>query len=47
MAAITHDESDAVFSWTGYIIEEYWDYILNALIYPGDDSKGPTCPDCW
>ena len=32
MAVITHDESDAVFSWQGEILEEYWDCILNDLI---------------
>ena len=40
MAVITHDESAAVFSWKGESIEEYWDWILNALIYPEDDGKG-------
>ena len=32
VAAITHDESAAVFSWKGESLEEYWDCILNALI---------------
>ena len=32
VAVITHDESAAVFSWKGDILEEYWDCILNALI---------------
>ena len=47
VAEISHDEYAAVFYWKGQSLKEYWDYILNALIYPGDDSKGPTCPDCW
>ena len=40
MDVIKHDESAAVFSWKGESIEEYWDCILNALIYPKDDGKG-------
>ena len=40
MAVITYDESAAVFSWKGESIEQYWDCILNALIYPEDDGKG-------
>ena len=39
-SAITHDESAAVFSWKGEILEEYWDWILNALIWPEDYVKG-------
>ena len=39
MAAITNDESAAVFSWKGEILEEYWYCILNALICPEDDGK--------
>ena len=40
MAVITHDESDAVFSWQGEILEEYWDCILNDLIQPEHDGRG-------
>ena len=40
MAVITHDDSADVFSWKVEILEEYWDSILNALIYPEDDGKG-------
>ena len=40
MAAITRDEYAAVFSWKGESIEEYWDCIMNALIWPKDDGKG-------
>ena len=29
-----------MFSWKREIPEEYWDCILNALIYPEDDGKG-------
>ena len=32
VSVITHTESAAVFSWKGDIPEEYWDWILNALI---------------
>ena len=32
VAAITHDKYDAVFSWKGQSLEEYWDCIMNALI---------------
>ena len=39
VAAITNDESAAVFSWKGEILEEYWYCILNALICPEDDGK--------
>ena len=40
VAVIVHDESAAVFSWKGKSFEEYWDCILNALIYPEDDGNG-------
>ena len=30
----THDESAALISWKGESLEEYWECILNALIYP-------------
>ena len=40
MAVIMHDESAAVFSWKGDNIKEYWDCILNDLIYLEDDGKG-------
>ena len=39
MAVIAHDESAAVFYWKGESLEESWDCILNALIYPEDDGK--------
>ena len=29
-----------MFSWKGESLEEYWDWILNALIQPEDDGKG-------
>ena len=35
-----HDEYAAVPPWKGESLEEYWDCILNALIYPEDDGKG-------
>ena len=37
---IAYDESAAVFSWKGDILEEYWYCILNALIQIEDDGKG-------
>ena len=40
MAVMTHYESDALFSWKGESLKEYWGCILNALIYPEDDGKG-------
>ena len=40
VAVITHGEFDAVFSWKGESLKEYWDCIPNALIYPEDDGKG-------
>ena len=40
MAVITHDESAAMFSWMGYSLKEYWDWIPNVLIYPEDYGKG-------
>ena len=40
MAIITHDEYAAVFSWKGESLEEYWDCILNNLIYTEGDVKG-------
>ena len=40
VAVITHDESTAVFSCKGDSLEEYWNCILNALIYLEDDGKG-------
>ena len=40
MAVIMHDESTTMFYCKGKIIEEYWDCILNALLYPEDDGKG-------
>ena len=39
MAAITQDEYSALFSWKGDSLEELWDWILNALIYPEDYVK--------
>ena len=32
VAVITHDKSDAVVSWKGESLEEYWDCILDDLI---------------
>ena len=32
VALITHDKSDAVISWKGESLEEYWDCILDDLI---------------
>ena len=29
-----------MFSWKGEILEEYWYWILNALIQPEDDDEG-------
>ena len=40
MAVITHDEYSDIFYWKGESLEEYWDCILNALIYLEDDGKG-------
>ena len=40
VAVIKHDEPAAVFPWKSESLEEYWDWILNALIYPEDDGKG-------
>ena len=40
VAVITHDESAAVFPWKGKRLDEYWDFILNALIQPEDNGKG-------
>ena len=40
MAVITHDESATVFSRKGESFKDYWDWIINALIYPEDDGKG-------
>ena len=40
MAVITHDEYAAMFYCKGESLEEYWDCILNALIYPEDGGKG-------
>ena len=40
MAVITHYESAAMFSWIGESLKEYWDCILNVLVYPEDDGKG-------
>ena len=40
VAVITHDESAALFSWKGESLKEYWDCILNALVYPEYDGKG-------
>ena len=40
MSVITHDKYSAVFSWKGEILEEYWYFILNVLVYPEDDGKG-------
>ena len=39
VAAITHDEPGALFYWKGESLEEYWDCILNALIWQEDDGK--------
>ena len=40
MAIIMHNESAAVFSWKGDILEEYWYLILNALVQREDVGKG-------
>ena len=40
MAAITHEESAAVFYWKGKSLEEYSEGISNSLTWPGDDGKG-------
>ena len=40
VAVITNYEYAAVFSCKVESLKEYWDYILNALIYPEDDGKG-------
>ena len=40
MAVITPDESAAMLSYKGEIIEEYRDLIMNALIQMQDDGKG-------
>ena len=40
LASITHDEPAAVFSWKGESLEEYWECILNSLVWPEDDGKG-------
>ena len=40
VAVITHDESAVVFSWKGNSLEDYWDCILNDLIYTEDNGKG-------
>ena len=39
VAVITHAEYADVFYWKGGSLEEYWDWILNALIYPEDAGK--------
>ena len=44
MAVFTHDEYSAVFYWKVESLEEYLYCILNALIQPEDDDKGPK-PD--
>ena len=38
-AVITHGESAAVFSWNGESLKEYWECILDALMYPEDGGK--------
>ena len=40
MSAITYGESAAVFYWKSDSLKEYWDWILNALIWLEDDGKG-------
>ena len=40
MTVITHDKYSAVFYCKGDSIEEYWEYILNALVYTEGDGKG-------
>ena len=40
VASIAHAGSAAVFSRKGESLEEYWDCILNDLIWPEDDGKG-------
>ena len=35
LAVIAHDESDAVFSWKGEILEGYWECTLNPLLIMG------------
>ena len=39
MDVITHNASTAVCFWKGESIDNYWDCILNSLIYPEDDGK--------
>ena len=39
MAVITNDKSAAVFYWKGESLEEYWECILNYLIWPEEDGK--------
>ena len=38
--AIIRHEFDAVFSWKGEILVEYWEFTLNTLICPKEDDKG-------
>ena len=40
MAVVTHDEFSDVFFWNCESLKEYWDCILNALIWTEDDIKG-------
>ena len=40
MASIPHDGPADVFSWKGGILKEYWDCILNDLIWSENDGKG-------
>ena len=40
MSVITHDESAAVLPFTADSIDEYWEWILNDLIYPENDGNG-------
>ena len=38
--SIMGDKSAAVFPWKGEFLWKYWDCIMNALMWPEDDSKG-------
>ena len=40
VAVITRDKYANVFSWKGESIEEYWECIMNLLIWTEDGCKG-------
>ena len=40
MDSINHDESSTVFSWKVESLKDYWECILNTLIWPEGDVKG-------